>query len=674
MRRGIICLLGIVATLLGVAVDRSPAAAAPCPQATAADGAPAPRVLDTRIGTGLAAPVVLSAGCVLTLPVLGRAGVPATGVGGVAINVTVTEPSTGGFVTVWPASGPQPATSNLNMVANQTVANAVILRPGAGGAVDIAVSSGVTHLVVDVTGWFPTGQFVGITPVRLADTRLGARVPVGAGGTLDVAVAGVAGLPRTGVGTAVLNVTATEPSGPSFLSVRPSDGATPPTSNLNVVTGQTVPNLVAARVGAEGKVTVTNAFGSTHVVVDLLGWFPDTEITGLRPDRLLDTRSGIGGVTAAVGPASTVAVQVAGRRGVPRLGARAVVLNVTGTAPTAPTYLTVWPTGRPRPLASTLNLGPNQTVPNLAVVDLGPDGTVSFYNAAGQTHIVADVLAWIPDDTPAPVTLAAVGDIACGGGQTPTPTTCQQQALSERVIADPAVEALLTLGDHQYDIGSAAEFAIGYQPSFGRLLTRTYPAVGNHEYNSPGAAPYYGYFGWRAGPPDRGYYSVDIGSTWHVVALNSNCTLVACAAGSPQDRWLQADLAASTRPCTVALFHHPRFSSSAHGNDPAVAPFWDRLAADSAELVLNGHEHSYERFDPQTPAAVASPTALRELVVGTGGIGFYGFTGATQPNSVVRVQNQFGYLRLTLGVADYRWEFVTLAGTVVDQGSGDCSP
>ncbi len=673
MRLRTLGLLTVLAAMIGLVTSSGPAGAAPCPQATLTGFGLEPRVLDTRYGTGLAAPVVLSAGCVLTLPVLGRAGVPADGVGGVALNVTVTEPSTGGFVTAWPAGGPQPSTSNLNMTANQTVANAVIVQTGAGGAVNLTVSHGVTHLVVDVTGWFPTGQFVGVTPTRLADTRKGAAQPVGPGGTLEVAVTGAAGVPNNGVGTAVLNVTVTEPSAATFLSVRPSDGATPPTSNLNVVAGQTVPNLVAVRVGAEGKVTVTNAFGATHVVVDLLGWFPDTEVTGLRPDRVLDTRTGTGGVTGPLGPGATVTVPIAGRRGVPRQGARAVILNLTGTESTSATYLTVWPTGRTRPVASTLNLVPRRTVPNLAVVDLGPDGTVSLYNAAGQTHVIADVLAWIPTDTPQPVTVAAVGDIACPADLAVTATSCQHQALSDRVLADGAVESLMSLGDHQYWAGSAAEFAAGYNPSFGRLFTRTYPTVGNHEYGTPGAAGYFGYFGWRAGPADRGYYSVDLGSTWHVVVLNSNCSKVSCATGSAQDRWLQADLAASTRPCTVALFHHPRFTSAPRGNDASVAPFWDRLAADGAELILNGHEHNYERFDPQTPAAAPSSTGPRALVVGTGGIGFYDFL-TPAPNSAMRITNEFGYVRLQLQGAGYRWEFVSLNGTVLDEGTGTCTP
>ena len=231
-----------------------------------------------------------------------------------ALNVTVTEPSTGGFVTVWPAGGSQPPTSNVNMAANQTVANAVILQPGVFGGVNLSVSHGVTHVVVDVAGWFRAGEFVGVTATRLVDTRSGARQPLGAGGTLDVAVTGVAGVPTSGVGTVVLNVTATEPSAASYLSVKPSDGATPPTSNLNMVAGQTVPNLVAVRVGAEGKVTVTNAFGATHVIVDLLGWFPDTEVTGLRPDRVLDTRtrSGDSPVRSSRAPPSPCRSQAAG--------------------------------------------------------------------------------------------------------------------------------------------------------------------------------------------------------------------------------------------------------------------------------------------------------------------------------------------------------------------------
>jgi hypothetical protein len=269
------------------------------------------------------------------------------------------------------------------------------------------------------------------------------------------------------------------------------------------------------------------------------------------------------------------------------------------------------------------------------------------------------------------VTVAAAGDAVCAPGTPVTATTCRQMPVSDRILADPSVTWFLALGDLQYENGELTSFQSTYDSSYGRLKAKTKPAPGNHEYNTAGATGYYTYFGAAAGDPTKGYYSFDIGSTWHVIALNSNCTAVACAAGSAQEQWLRADLAAaSARPCTIAFWHHPRFSSNEHGDDATVAPFWDALSAAGTELVLNGHDHGYERFDPQTPGAVADPNGIREIVAGTGGRSLYAF-GAPHANSIVRYAT-FGYLRLTLGTNAYSWQFVTEAGTVSDSGTGTC--
>jgi len=243
--------------------------------------------------------------------------------------------------------------------------------------------------------------------------------------------------------------------------------------------------------------------------------------------------------------------------------------------------------------------------------------------------------------------------------------------VSDRIVTDPSVTWFLALGDLQYENGALASFETAYDASYGRLKAETKPVPGNHEYNTAGATGYYTYFGTTAGDPTKGYYSFDVGSTWHVVALNSNCAAVACAAGSAQEQWLRADLAAaSTRPCTLAFWHHPRFSSNEHGDDPTVAPFWDALSNAGAELVLNGHDHGYERFEPQSPAAAPDPNGIREIVAGTGGRSLYAF-GAPHANSAVR-DAAFGYLRLTLGDRAYSWQFVNESGVVTDSGTGTC--
>ncbi len=271
-----------------------------------------------------------------------------------------------------------------------------------------------------------------------------------------------------------------------------------------------------------------------------------------------------------------------------------------------------------------------------------------------------------------PVRVWAVGDAACRGAEPVGPEACHQWAVSNLVAADATTEALLALGDLQYPGGGIADFLSGYAPSYGRMSDITWPTRGNHEYLTRDAAGYDAYFGSRAHPGEGTWYSVDIGVSWHVVVLDSNCVEVGCESGSAQERWLRADLAASTRPCTIGVWHHPRFSSGGHrGVDDAVRPLWQALADDGAEIVLNGHDHVYERFHRQTVDGIADPSGIREFVVGTGGRSLYDF-GAPLATSAVR-RSVFGALRLDLSVAGYSWAFVDEHGTIVDSGTGECS-
>ena len=261
-------------------------------------------------------------------------------------------------------------------------------------------------------------------------------------------------------------------------------------------------------------------------------------------------------------------------------------------------------------------------------------------------------------------TIVAAGDIAeCGSSK--------DEATALLLDSIPGTIALL--GDNVYENGSTAEYADCYGPSWGRHKSRTKPSAGNHEYQTTNASGYYGYFGTAAGDPAKGYYSYDI-ADWHIVVLNSNCGVVSCAAGSAQEQWLRADLAANRQLCTLAYFHHPRFNSGAtHGNTAAVAPFWDALQQLGADVILNGHEHLYERFAPQTAAAVADPAnGIRQFTVGTGGRAFY-TVGTIQPNSEIRNNTANGVLKLTLNVGTYTWQFVPVAGqTFTDAGTGKC--
>ena len=252
--------------------------------------------------------------------------------------------------------------------------------------------------------------------------------------------------------------------------------------------------------------------------------------------------------------------------------------------------------------------------------------------------------------------------------------------LDDIVATAPSTTTVFTTGDNAYESGTASEFASCYDPNWGRHKASTYPTVGNHEYYTlENASGYFDYFGARAGDPTKGYYSYELGQ-WHVVALNSVCEKVGgCGASSPMVEWLKKDLAANSRTCTLAYFHHPLFSSgSLSGGNSKMKPSWEALYAARADVVLNGHLHNYERFAPQTPSGVAdSAQGIREFVVGTGGYSLNPFK-TTVANSQVRNANSYGVLKLTLHPTGYDWEFVAVDGTVdgrtADSGTGSCSP
>jgi len=231
-----------------------------------------------------------------------------------------------------------------------------------------------------------------------------------------------------------------------------------------------------------------------------------------------------------------------------------------------------------------------------------------------------------------------------------------------------------TLGDHAYDMGSAPQFEACYAPTWGRFKDRTRPAPGVHDYLTPGGADYFYYFGAAAGELGKGYYSYDLGA-WHLLVLNSICWAAqGCAAGSAQEQWLRADLAAHPARCTLAYWHHPRFSSGLHGNFIPVQPFWQALYDNGAEVVLNAHDHLYERFTPQDSNGAADATrGLREFIVGTGGRSHSRFGSVIQPTSEVHNADTFGVLKLTLHPTSYDWEFIPAAGeSFTDSGSAPC--
>lgn len=267
-------------------------------------------------------------------------------------------------------------------------------------------------------------------------------------------------------------------------------------------------------------------------------------------------------------------------------------------------------------------------------------------------------------------TLVGAGDIS----------TCKHlegaQATADLIRQIPGT--VFAAGDLAYEKGSPDQFRNCYDKAWGEFKDRTEPALGNHEYGTHAALGYFQYWGAQAGPAGKGYYSYDLGD-WHIVVLNTNCSVTGmggCTRGSPEEVWLRSDLAKYPDRCILAYGHHPRFSSGLfrrHAWHPELTPFWEDLYAAHADLVLAGHEHSYERFAPQDPQGNPDPErGIREIVVGTGGRS-HSPLGLPAPNSEVRDWKTYGVLKLTLSPGKYHWEFIPVEGqTFHDSGDGVC--
>ena len=356
------------------------------------------RVLDSRSSTGWTGKV--AAGAPRALKVTGVRDVPA-GADAVVLNVTVTGGNANSFLTAYPSGTTVPRTSNLNFAEGQTTANLVTVKVGADGKVAFANALGAVDVVADLVGFYDPSaaggdRYNAVTPVRALDSRTGAgwSGPLVQGAPRALQVAGTTGVPAS-ADAVVLNVTATGGSANSFLTVYPEGGSVPNASNLNFSAGETIPNLVTVKLGAGGKVSFANAVGAVDVVADLVGYFDAN--TGdsfhvLAPTRALDSRTGAGwsGALAQGVPRS---LQVAGANGIPP-DAHAVLANLTATAGTANSFVTVYPAGAPMPSASTLNFAAGQTIPNLAAVRLGDGGRATFANAQGSVHLIADLVGY----------------------------------------------------------------------------------------------------------------------------------------------------------------------------------------------------------------------------------------------------------------------------------------
>ncbi len=253
--------------------------------------------------------------------------------------------------------------------------------------------------------------------------------------------------------------------------------------------------------------------------------------------------------------------------------------------------------------------------------------------------------------------VAAAGDICS------SPTDCAPTA---KLLDAVAPTRVLTLGDNAYPDGTSSDYAGYYAPNWGRFKAKTSPTPGNHDYHTAGGAGYFAYFGAQA---PGAYYSYDLGA-WHLISLNGE---IGIAAGSVQETWLKNDLAAHPTRCTLAYWHEPRFSSGAeHGSNSSFGPFWRDLYAAGADLVLNGHDHEYERFAPQNPSGSADANGIREFVVGTGGASHYTFARPIA-NSEIRDNTSYGVLKLTLHPTSYDWQFLPINGaSFTDSGTTNC--
>lgn len=434
------------------------------------------RLLDTRIALGAPKGVTQ----LVALAVTGHAGVPAVGVSAVALNVTVTQPRSGGYVTAYPAGVARPLASNLNFAAGATEANLVVVQVGAAGVVDLYASA-ATQLVADVSGYYTTaaaasptsGLYHALPPSRILDTRNGTggtSAPAGPGGTVNLQATGVGGVPASGVSAVVLNTTVTAPTAGGYVTVYPAGAARPTTSTLNFTARQTIANRTVVRVGVGGAISLFNYAGDTHLVVDVTGWFTDgsdastggSYYVALPPHRLVDTRYGTGAPQSPIAPGGILPVQVAGLDGLPTADAptpaTGAALTVTLARNTSPMYATVYPSLAQRPLASDLNAPQNTIVPNLTLGALGVDGAEDIYNSGGSSDFVVDLSGYYIGDvhipqstiTPPPTAITAVGQGPDGPNSVtiapgaPAPTIGQVIASAPTTAAPDGVLAQVT--------------------------------------------------------------------------------------------------------------------------------------------------------------------------------------------------------------------------------------
>jgi hypothetical protein len=362
------------------------------------------RLVDTRDGTGGVIDRSLAGGEWIRVPITGQGSVPAADVAAVAVNVTAVDVSEPNFFTVYPGSTARPVTSNLNAGPGRPVPNLVVMGVGSDGCIEVFNSNGSAHCLVDVFGYFTpsTGdRFTPLVPARLFDTRDGTGVRAGkvAGGSpIEVQVTGRTGVPEFGASAVVINLTVTEPEAPGWMRSTPTGQTAATTSNVNFDAGDTVPNLVICKIGDGGRITIDGHGPGAHVIGDVFGYFgaDGRRLRTLPPQRVLDTREGLGADLRQVGPGDAIRLVVGGQAQVP-VGAAAVVLNVTATNVAGPSFVTVWPDGEPQPGTSNLNVLGGRTIANLVICRLGTGDALRLASPAAPCDLIADVMGYFTD-------------------------------------------------------------------------------------------------------------------------------------------------------------------------------------------------------------------------------------------------------------------------------------
>ncbi len=593
----------------------------------------------------------------------------ATVVAGNTVQLTATPKDAGGNalpgrVITWASNNTAVATVDASGLVSGVAAgsaNVTATSEGKSGTAAITVSNVpvASVAVTPATAGLQSGQTAQLTatPKDASGNPLSGRVVTWASDNTAVATVNGSGL-VTAVAAGSANVTATSEgkSGTAAITV----------SNVPVASVAVTPATAGLQSGQTAQLTATPKDASGNPLSGRV-------VTWASDNTAVATVNGSGLVTAVAAGSANITATSEGKSGTAAITVATIpVASVTVAPPSASVTAgnTVQLTATPKdangnPLSGRVVTWASD---NTAAATVSGSGLVTGV-AVGSANITATsegksgTAAITVAAAGASVVLVGAGDIAQCGLTAPDSTA--------RIIQSMAPDAVFTAGDNVYVNGTATEFANCYDPTWGKFKAITHPVPGNHDYNTSGATGYYGYFGAAAGDPTKGYYSYDLGA-WHLIALNGE---INTSSGSPQEVWLQADLAASTKTCTMAYLHRPRFSAGYHGSNSSMQAIWADLYAAKAEIYLAGHNHDYERFAPMDANGNADPVnGLREFVVGTGGANAEAWS-VTPPiaNEEVWANPTHGVLKLTLRAGGYDWQYLPIPGdTFTDSGSGTC--